>query len=62
VIDPTIVSRLFARRRAGPLEQLTEREREVLALLAEGRMSGSSWNFDGDLRVDGQTVTGSAAS
>jgi hypothetical protein len=25
------------------------------------RMSGSSWNFDGDLRVDGQTVTSSAA-
>jgi DNA-binding NarL/FixJ family response regulator len=36
VIDPTIVSRLVARRRAGPLEQLTEREREVLALMAEG--------------------------
>ena len=36
VIDPTIVSRLFSRRRTGPLEQLTEREREVLALMAEG--------------------------
>ena len=36
VIDPTIVARLVARRRAGPLEQLTEREREVLALMAEG--------------------------
>jgi len=36
VIDPTIVSRLVARRRAGPLEQLTEREREVLSLMAEG--------------------------
>jgi DNA-binding NarL/FixJ family response regulator len=37
VVDPTIVARLFARkRRAGPLDQLTEREREVLALLAEG--------------------------
>jgi hypothetical protein len=23
-------------------------------------MSESPWNFDGDLRVDGQTVTGSA--
>ena len=36
VIDPTIVSRLVARRRGGPLEELTEREREVLALMAEG--------------------------
>jgi hypothetical protein len=26
------------------------------------RMSGSSWNFDGDPWVDGQTVTGSATS
>jgi DNA-binding NarL/FixJ family response regulator len=38
VVDPTIVGRLVARRRAqGPLDQLTEREREVLALIAEGR-------------------------
>jgi serine/threonine-protein kinase len=36
VIDPTIVSRLVARRRDGPLQQLTERERQVLALMAEG--------------------------
>ena len=36
VIDPTIVSRLLARRREGPLQELTEREREVLALMAEG--------------------------
>jgi DNA-binding NarL/FixJ family response regulator len=36
VIDPTIVARLVARRNSGPLEQLTEREREVLALMAEG--------------------------
>jgi DNA-binding NarL/FixJ family response regulator len=37
VVDPTIVARLFARKRlAGPLDQLTEREREVLALVAEG--------------------------
>jgi DNA-binding NarL/FixJ family response regulator len=36
VIDPTIVLRLVSRRREGPLEELTEREREVLALMAEG--------------------------
>jgi DNA-binding NarL/FixJ family response regulator len=37
VIDPTIVSRLVGRRRReDPLAALTEREREVLALVAEG--------------------------
>ena len=37
VIDPTIVSRLLGRqRREDPLEELTEREREVLGLVAEG--------------------------
>jgi DNA-binding NarL/FixJ family response regulator len=37
VVDPTIVARLFARkRRADPLDQLSGREREVLALVAEG--------------------------
>src|SRR5437773_10579376 len=38
VVDPTIVSRLVNRaRHPGRLDELTEREREVLALLAEGR-------------------------
>jgi DNA-binding NarL/FixJ family response regulator len=37
VVDPTIVARLVGRRRrADPLEQLSEREREVLSLVAEG--------------------------
>jgi DNA-binding NarL/FixJ family response regulator len=37
VIDPTIVSRLVGRqRRENPLSKLTEREREVLGLVAEG--------------------------
>jgi len=38
VIDPEVVALLVNRRRArGPLDELTEREREVLALMAEGR-------------------------
>jgi DNA-binding NarL/FixJ family response regulator len=38
VIDPVLVRELFsARRREDPLELLTPREREVLALMAEGR-------------------------
>jgi DNA-binding NarL/FixJ family response regulator len=37
VVDPTIVSRLFGRRRRDdPLADLTQREREVLGLVAEG--------------------------
>src|SRR5215217_4192277 len=37
VIDPTIVSRLLGRRRrADPLADLSEREKEVLTLVAEG--------------------------
>ena len=37
VVDPTIVARLVGRRRrADPLDVLTDREREVLGLLAEG--------------------------
>jgi serine/threonine-protein kinase len=37
VVDPTIVSRLLDRqRRADPLDELTQREREVLTLVAEG--------------------------
>jgi DNA-binding NarL/FixJ family response regulator len=38
VLDPEVVAQLFARKRRGdPLEALTPREREVLALMAEGR-------------------------
>jgi DNA-binding NarL/FixJ family response regulator len=35
-LDPEIVSRLLGRHHGGPLEQLTPREREVLALMATG--------------------------
>jgi DNA-binding NarL/FixJ family response regulator len=38
VVDPGLVQELVAqRRRSDPLEELTAREREVLALMAEGR-------------------------
>jgi DNA-binding NarL/FixJ family response regulator len=39
VLDPTVVAQLVERPRPGrdPLEDLSEREREVLALMAEGR-------------------------
>jgi DNA-binding NarL/FixJ family response regulator len=37
-IDPEVVGQLLGRRRAqGPLDELTPREREILALMAEGR-------------------------
>jgi DNA-binding NarL/FixJ family response regulator len=39
VLDPSVVAQLVERPRSGrdPLEDLTEREREVLSLMAEGR-------------------------
>lgn len=37
-LDSEVVAQLFSRRRRdGPLERLTPREREVLAMMAEGR-------------------------
>jgi DNA-binding NarL/FixJ family response regulator len=40
-LDPEVVSEMLGRRSTGPLDQLTAREREVLALMAEGRSNHS---------------------
>lgn len=54
VIDPAIVSQLLSRSRAkGPLDELSEREREILALMAEGH---SNLAICGRLVVSTRTV------
>ena len=41
-LDPEVVSQLLARsRQRDPLDRLTDREREVLGLMAEGRSNGA---------------------
>jgi DNA-binding NarL/FixJ family response regulator len=41
VIDPEVVRQLLSRGNRDPLDPLTAREREVLALMAEGRSNGA---------------------
>jgi len=40
VLDPEVVAQLLVRHRSDPLERLTPRESQVLALMAEGRSNG----------------------
>jgi DNA-binding NarL/FixJ family response regulator len=45
VLDPDVVARLVGRaRKAGPIDDLTHREREVLTLIAEGRSNSGIAN------------------
>jgi len=54
VVDPTLVAELVSRRRQNdPLSVLSAREREVLALMAEGRSNGA---IARELWVTGGTV------
>jgi len=60
VVDPEIVARLLARkRRAVELDSLTEREREVLRLMAEGR---SNAGIGHGLHLSQKTVEAHVAS
>jgi DNA-binding NarL/FixJ family response regulator len=52
VVDPEVVRRLLTRRRA-PLDRLTDRERETLALMAQGR---SNTAIAGELVITEATV------
>jgi DNA-binding NarL/FixJ family response regulator len=59
VIDPTIVARLMRRKRRGPdLDALTNREQEILGLMAEGR---SNAGIARELGISERTVEAACA-
>ncbi len=58
VIDPTIVAQLMRRRRGSAVESLTDREREILGLMAEGR---SNAGIAHELGISERTVESGCA-
>ena len=40
-LDPEVVAQLFSRRRGSAIDELSDREREVLALMAEGKSNAA---------------------
>jgi serine/threonine-protein kinase PknK len=63
VVDPGLVQELVAARRVNdPLESLTAREREVLALMAEGRSNGGIarvlWVTEGTVEKHVRSILG----